>query len=376
MPLDGILNTPSLGTGWDNSLTDMSAGSVFSPGEDWSGDDWLVQAVDQPDTPLVPEGQIPGSRNEPHTIAAPMGAAIAGGSISAAIDAAMKWLGTDYDWGGNGQGGRGVDCSGLIYAAFKSAGFNIQRYRAVDYGHMGTPVAPDQARPGDLVYFDNPNTDTDHVGIYLGGGKFIEAPQRGQQVQISRLRGDAQIRRVMPDGAYGELLKSPAGNYIYHGPDATQYTAEDTEPEELDQAPVEIGAADGGVQADPIRQLEAVGQPAPAQPAQEAPADGGVLPAAGGAGATVGEASGLSPSEAWLIQHESSGRTDADNPTSTAFGVGQLTIANRTAYARTYGFDPDTTDLAEQLIMFRAYVRDRYGSADEAQHFWQEHGWY
>jgi hypothetical protein len=91
---------------------------------------------------------------------------------------------------------------------------------------------------------------------------------------------------------------------------------------------------------------------------------------------TSGSSSGLSPAEQWIIQRESSGRTNAQNPTSSAFGLGQLLIGNRTKYARQFGFSPNTTDYGQQLAMFRAYVRDRYGTPEAAQRFWQQHHWY
>jgi hypothetical protein len=60
-------------------------------------------------------------------------------------------------------------------------------------------------------------------------------------------------------------------------------------------------------------------------------------------------------------------------PTSTAFGLGQLLLGNRILYlGRHYA----TTDCGRQLWAFRAYVRDRYGTAARAKAFWQANGWY
>jgi hypothetical protein len=74
--------------------------------------------------------------------------------------------------------------------------------------------------------------------------------------------------------------------------------------------------------------------------------------------------------------HESGGRTNAQNPTSTAFGLGQLLIANREHYGKILGVSPNTTNYSDQLKMFRMYVSERYGNAANAQKFWQAHGWY
>lgn len=84
----------------------------------------------------------------------------------------------------------------------------------------------------------------------------------------------------------------------------------------------------------------------------------------------------LDPDEAWIISHESGGRTTAKNPHSTAFGVGQLIRSNRQFYAKKYGWNPDTTDYNQQLQLFRDYVKNRYGSAANAHRFWVQHGWY
>ena len=83
--------------------------------------------------------------------------------------------------------------------------------------------------------------------------------------------------------------------------------------------------------------------------------------------------SGTSAAERWIIMHESGGDPTAQNPASTAFGLGQLLLGNRILYL---GQDYATTNCGKQLTAFRAYVRDRYRTAEAAQAFWQRHGWY
>jgi septal ring factor EnvC (AmiA/AmiB activator) len=83
--------------------------------------------------------------------------------------------------------------------------------------------------------------------------------------------------------------------------------------------------------------------------------------------------SGVSSAERWIIMRESGGDPRADNPTSTAFGLGQLLLGNRILYL---GADYATIDCGKQLQAFRTYVRDRYGTAEAAMAFWQSHGWY
>lgn len=98
-----------------------------------------------------------------------------------------------------------------------------------------------------------------------------------------------------------------------------------------------------------------------------------VLGFGGGGSVNLGA---ISAAERWIIMHESGGRTNADNPTSTAFGLGQLLLANRQHYGAILGVSAGTTDFGAQLSMFRMYVRDRYGTAENAQRFWQSHHWY
>src|SRR5215212_4447429 len=114
-----------------------------------------------------------------------------------------------------------------------------------------------------------------------------------------------------------------------------------------------------------IRQEELARQRAAAR------AGGGGRPA-GGSGRRC-DLSGTSAAERWIILRESSGDPTADNPASTAFGLGQLLLGNRILYL---GREYATTDCGRQLWAFRAYVRDRYWTAERARAFWQANGWY
>jgi septal ring factor EnvC (AmiA/AmiB activator) len=118
-----------------------------------------------------------------------------------------------------------------------------------------------------------------------------------------------------------------------------------------------------------IRQQELARQRVAAQRAGRVAAG---QPAAAAAGGRC-DLSGTSAAEQWIIMRESGGDPTADNPTSTAFGLGQLLLGNRILYL---GQDYATTDCGKQLSAFRAYVRDRYGTAERAQAFWQANGWY
>lgn len=73
-----------------------------------------------------------------------------------------------------------------------------------------------------------------------------------------------------------------------------------------------------------------------------------------------------------IIMAESGGESTAKNPHSTAFGLGQLTIANRRALMS----NPGSTSCDAQLDAFKKYTMGRYGSYDRALSFRKSHGWY
>jgi len=104
---------------------------------------------------------------------------LAGGHPEAAT-IALKYLGVPYAWGGATPGG--FDCSGLVMYVYGQLGISLPHYAAAQYG-FGTPVSRDQLQPGDLVFFDGLN----HVGIYIGGGEMVHAPQTGDVVKITPL---------------------------------------------------------------------------------------------------------------------------------------------------------------------------------------------
>lgn len=99
-----------------------------------------------------------------------------------ALKVALTTMGTPYVWGGAGTGG--FDCSGLVQWAYRKAGILVPRTSRAQ-SVFGTPIARNDLRPGDLVFFYSP---VHHVGIYLGSGNVLPAPQTGDVVKISPLR--------------------------------------------------------------------------------------------------------------------------------------------------------------------------------------------
>ncbi|MDN3024546.1 C40 family peptidase [Streptomyces sp. S.PB5] len=110
----------------------------------------------------------------------PSGAVSAPNSrTSAAISYAYSKLGSPYVWGATGPDA--FDCSGLTQAAYRSAGISLPRttYAQIDTGQR---VSRSELMPGDLVFF---YSAISHVGLYIGNGQMIHAPNPSAPVRIA-----------------------------------------------------------------------------------------------------------------------------------------------------------------------------------------------
>ncbi|MEV6880281.1 NlpC/P60 family protein [Amycolatopsis sp. NPDC051128] len=112
----------------------------------------------------------------PTSIKAPTAAA------QAAVNAALSKLGSPYSYGKTGP--NQFDCSGLTMWAYGQAGMTIPR-TSREQSTFGAAVPRDQLQPGDLVFFYSP---VSHVGMYIGDGKMVHAPDTGDVVKISPLQ--------------------------------------------------------------------------------------------------------------------------------------------------------------------------------------------
>lgn len=113
------------------------------------------------------------------------------GSISAVINAGYRYIGNSVYVFGGGRTASDIangrfDCSGFVSWAFSQAGVRIGASTSA-LRNTGTRVSPSDMRPGDLVFFNTVKTDG-HVGIYLGGGKFIGS-QSSTGVAIANMSG-------------------------------------------------------------------------------------------------------------------------------------------------------------------------------------------
>ena len=125
-------------------------------------------------------------QSAPAPAPAPAPSSSSGGSTpppathSSVVSIALQYLGVPYVWGGASPSG--FDCSGLTMYAYAKVGVYLPHNAAMQYG-MGTPVSRSQLAPGDLVFFNG----LSHVGMYIGGGRFVHAPHTGDVVKISSL---------------------------------------------------------------------------------------------------------------------------------------------------------------------------------------------
>ena len=130
--------------------------------------------------PAAPTGPTAGTSPTPSL---PSGE---GNARAASI--AMQYLGVPYVWGGASPSG--FDCSGLASYAFAQIGKSVPHYTGAIWSAF--PRVPSgQLEVGDLVFF---RPDLGHMGIYIGGGQYVHAPQTGDVVKVSNVgdRSDYQ----------------------------------------------------------------------------------------------------------------------------------------------------------------------------------------
>lgn len=99
-------------------------------------------------------------------------------NAATAVQTAMAQLGKPYVWGAAGPDS--FDCSGLMEYAWQAAGVSLPHSSSMQYD-VGTHVSESELQPGDLVFYYSPIS---HVGMYIGNGKIVNAPEPGDVVKV------------------------------------------------------------------------------------------------------------------------------------------------------------------------------------------------
>jgi cell wall-associated NlpC family hydrolase len=113
----------------------------------------------------------------PPPVPVPTGNPGAGHPQAASI--ALQYLGVPYTWGGTSPS-TGFDCSGLVMYVYAQLGISLPHYTVAQWNATDPISSP---APGDLVFFNG----LGHVGIYIGGGRFVDAPHTGSVVRIDSI---------------------------------------------------------------------------------------------------------------------------------------------------------------------------------------------
>ena len=129
---------------------------------------------------------------------------------------AMGFLGVPYRRGGN-TAETGFDCSGFVRAMYQQTVGLILPRKAEQQAAATETIERTDLQPGDLVFFNTMRRAFSHVGIYIGGGKFIHSPKPGSQVRVEdmglaywthRFDGARRVQATLPDTPTLEALPS------------------------------------------------------------------------------------------------------------------------------------------------------------------------
>lgn len=134
-----------------------------------------IRKPNEPIQPVVPQEPPEKPAVKPSKETNDMGAI--------AARTAERFVGIPYKWGGDNVVD-GMDCSGFVRAVYNLCGLSIPR-TSRDQFKAGDLVTKDDLKDGDLVFFGAAADKINHVGIYVGGGKFVHAPRRGEEIRVA-----------------------------------------------------------------------------------------------------------------------------------------------------------------------------------------------
>jgi cell wall-associated NlpC family hydrolase len=107
-----------------------------------------------------------------------------------ALQAAISRLGYPYIWGAAGP--TSFDCSGLVMWAYQQVGISLPHFTVSQY-NSGVHVSRNDLEPGDLIFFF---ANISHVGMYIGNGMMIDAPNFGEDVKVEPVYWSAFVGAV------------------------------------------------------------------------------------------------------------------------------------------------------------------------------------
>lgn len=125
-------------------------------------------------------------------------------NVDSLVAYGMSEVGKPYVYGAEGP--NSFDCSGLMQFIFGKIGIQLPR-TAREQQKFATPVA--DPRPGDLVFYNAPAT---HVGLYLGAGKMLHAPNSRSRVKVADVYGHPTYGRVAGVAAPGGVIGQTVAN--------------------------------------------------------------------------------------------------------------------------------------------------------------------
>lgn len=164
-----------LETKWDWHRVRTASGSTG-----WVGG-FLVKVTQSRPVASARSGRPSGSRSVARRPSAPPRPSAAS---SSAVRTAMNHLGDRYRYGGSSRGG--FDCSGFTRYVYAKHGVVLPHNSAAQF-QKGTPVGKGELQPGDLVFFSRGGRRIGHVGVYVGGGKFVHASNPRGGVRVDSL---------------------------------------------------------------------------------------------------------------------------------------------------------------------------------------------
>ncbi|MGW1261184.1 C40 family peptidase [Streptomyces drozdowiczii] len=299
-------------------------------------------------------------------------AGVAGGGVSSAIGFARAQLGDKYVLGATGP--NAWDCSSLMQAAYKKAGVSLPRV-TYDQVKKGVEVPIDEVKPGDLVFYK----DLSHVGMYAGNGRVIEAANPGKGVVEGPMYSKfKRARRILSGGM--EATASLSGDN--QDPTSSQggglkVSGAYGSVEEVDAL---AAALSGGGSAQAVSRTPSASQNEEAE--DDSSSAGSDAPKSVAGNVALGKK--MAAKYGWtgsnwtslykLWMRESGWRSNADNPSSDAYGIPQAmsNIYPETA-TKAWRSSPE-----KQIEWGLKYIKGRYQTPSKAWSFWNSHNphWY